>query len=227
MKERPILFSAPMVRAILDGSKTQTRRVVKPQPHQSEYEPDHFSWMEKTKKREVSKGWRPDGNGGRIPTETVTPKGTLRSVSVSRGWFSEHCPYGQPGDRLWVRETFCPDWADHGPIYKANGGSAIEAGYPREPRWKPSIHMPRKFSRITLEITGVRVERLQEISEDDACAEGVSYTGPYPNAVLSGFLPRPDDLARKEFKLLWESINGADSWAANPWVWVIKFKRVA
>ena len=86
--------------------------------------------------------------------------------------------------------------------------------------------MPRWASRITLEITGVRVERLHDISEKDAISEGVTYTGPLPMAVLSGCLPAPDDLAIKEFKILWESINGAESWYANPWVWVIEFKRV-
>lgn len=195
MKEHPILFSAPMVRALLNCTKSQTRRVVKQQRH-------------------------PFG-------QMLTPDEV--AAEVLGGTCSMRCPYGQPGDRLWVREAFDPiygqsppdriievdyraSWEPHGKHWRikdALGGR----------RWKPSIHMPRALSRILLEITGVRVERLQDISEADAMAEGVS-----PDMGLcwqSG-----DDTPRGMYGELWESINGPGSWAANPFVWVVEFKRV-
>ena len=172
-KERPILFSAPMVRALLAGTKTQTRRVVK-----------------------VPK--RMEG--------VTSPAGALVDFD---------CPYGRPGDRLWVRETFSYDAklhfrGDRGPCwYWADGNP--EYGDWTKPR--PSIHMPRWASRITLEITGVRVERLQSISEEDALAEGATlHKDKDPDYGYAGW-----------YRALWESINGPDSWAANPFVWVIEF----
>lgn len=196
MKERPILFSAPMVRAILDGAKTQTRRVVKPQFVMRDGEP---IW----------------------PSYAKRPRG--------RGF--EDCPYGQPGGRLWVRENFQPLMADDVPEsewlscdYKT--GAGYKVSYPATDgvveyydistddafcdRVTPSIHMPRWASRITLEITGVRVERLQDISAQDAWEEGIPYS--------------PDVDPIHEFQSLWEFINGAGSWDANPWVWVIAFR---
>ena len=176
MKERPILFSAPMVRAILDGTKTMTRRIIKPQP-------THFN-----------------------------PAGTPRRV-VPNGGPSESicCPYGQPGDRLWVRETWMDcrniDGAISDSMYRATFGNTPEGG-----QWRPSIHMPRWASRILLEITDVRVERAQDISEADAISEGVQHST----------LNDP----RVEYRWLWESINGPDSWAATPWVWVIEFRKI-
>lgn len=212
MKERPILFSGAMARAILDGSKTQTRRVVKKDGGLLNYGAAQF----------VKDGlWyptSPSGKAGLVPPII--------------------CPYGQPGDRLWVREQYkISEWMpSYATIeYTANDHKKTFVrqylqGRITEPvsvnNLRPSIFMPRWASRITLEITGVRVERLHDISEKDAISEGVTYTGPFPMAVLSGFLPAPDDLAIKEFKILWESINGAESWYANPWVWVIEFKRV-
>ena len=210
MKERPILFSAPMVRAILAGTKTQTRRVVKPQPVEL-----------------------PDFNRGRM---SYNVRG-----NVYRAWnpavMDPSCPYGQTGDRLWVRETFMdlrgtgvehrPD--PRGPLqryaYAADhqpGSFGDEARKSYGLKWKPSIHMPRWASRITLEITGVRVERLQDISEADAQAEGCS---------LECMTPTGDDSGSAiygpgGYLALWESINGAGSWDVNPWVWVVEFKRV-
>jgi hypothetical protein len=183
MTERPILFNAPMVRAILNGSKTQTRRVVKGMA---------LLWL------------RPDGF---TPEFTALPENGL-------------CPYGQPGDRLWVRETFQRFTDDGEILYKADpAGFEAMNEYKRdeclEARWRPSIHMPRQLSRITLEITAVRVERLQEISEADAMAEGI------PHSEVS-----PPDMGRFTFRHLWESINGPGSWDSNPWVWVIEFRRV-
>ena len=201
MKERPIIFSSPMVRAILDGKKTQTRRVVKPQPYANGM-PEHWSISE----------------------------------------LAQFCPYGQPGDRLWVRETWMPDaprdgtWPDT-VFYgcKCLPLSLIPEAYQKPAHclfrstweggdlvgWKPSIHMPRWASRITLDVTGVRVERLQDISESDAVAEGVA--GGHVAIPGYGYSATPVE----HYRWLWEQINGSGSWDANPWVWMIEFRRVA
>lgn len=210
MKERPILFSGPMVRAILEGRKTQTRRVWKLP-----------SWAE----------W--DSMDGGESAGRLIPKDPAH-----RGWYSVDevaCPYGQPGDRLWVREAWSqPTTLDPGPtFYRANYPECVPAHFENVPpadqiKWKPSIHMPRRLSRITLEITGVRVERLQDISEADARAEGVADGGCLNcgNPESCGCAdPRPD--ARDSFCRLWQSINGEQSWHANPWVWVVEFRRIA
>lgn len=213
MKERPILFSAPMVRALLNGTKTQTRRVVKPQPVEL-----------------------PDFNRGRL---SYNVRG-----SVYRAWnpavMDPRCPYGQRGDRLWVRETWTqacvhPRQGDE-VFYRADGEVAPEF----EP-WIPSIHMFRWASRILLEIVSVRVERLQDISEADAMAEGLTALTKDGRTIKFGIPdmdgePGTDDIgwpwstwllsARGAYRKLWESINGPGSWEANPWVWVIEFKRV-
>lgn len=198
MKERPILFSGPMVRAILEGRKTQTRRVVKPQPTDDGHGPKWYSGF--------------DNVPGTIETNFPMPI---------------HCPYGQPGDRLWVRET----WAQHpefthrssgGCLYRADRGGDYQGAAQGDFCWRPSIHMPRWASRITLEITGARVERLQDISEEDAKAEGIQWGMP------CGYLDTgtSDCSSKCKFKSLWESINGPGSWDANPWVWVIEFKKL-
>ena len=174
MKERPILFSAPMVRAIIEEQKIMTRRVIKFYP---------IDYMGKDKHGHYFK---------------------LINYNIDMTKYFD-CPYGKIGDRLWVRETFNSDWCDH-VIYRADGGSAIDAGYAEEPKWKPSIFMPRKASRINLEITNVRVERLNDISDEDAIAEGVE--------------------SKDSFIKLWEFINGVGSWEANPFVWVIEFKKL-
>ena len=203
MKERPILFSAPMVRALLDGTKTQTRRVVKPQP------PAHMQTA-----RNLG-----DGNW-----QFVNDVHMLADAAST--W---RCPYGQPGDRLWVREKW------RGVVNIAPPGSyeyAVAHHIPDQEHcrrveyaatqqadtdpWRPSIHMPRWASRITLEITGVRVDRLQDISEADAAAEGVS----------AKHTADANYTAREAYAVLWESINGPGSWDENPWVWVVEFKRV-
>jgi hypothetical protein len=193
LKERPILFSGPMVRSIIDGRKTQTRRVIKPQPF--EHGSDGL----------VSAGWG----------WSIGQKCKLQAWKVDEigSPMAKYCPHGKPGDRLWVRETFNSDWCDQ-VIFKADGGIAKDAGYTKEPKWKPSIHMPRWASRITLEITAVRVERLGDISRGDAMAEGC----PHSNLAYG---QNPCDW----FHELWESINGPESWAANPWVWVIEFRK--
>lgn len=203
MKERPILFSGAMIRSILAGQKTQTRRVIKPSqtPCMSIEENDAGKpWS-----------WREDCNkGGDI-------------------WYP--CPYGQPGDRLWVRESWRTDstldakppssfkaW----PIRYVADGKIIKHGSffgNTDGKTRPGIHMPRWASRILLEIVSVRVERLQSISEADAEAEGIDFLRHVQDA---------DETltARDLYECLWDSINGEGSWAANPWVWVVEFKRI-
>jgi hypothetical protein len=189
-KEYPILFSAPMVRAILDNRKTQTRRVMKPQP------------IEVT------------GSGKRVYKDADFKKSWEDVSGTGYGSGYSDCPYGQPGDRLWVREAYTSNYFDGGAHgYRADWTPAA-AELLIEPRWKPSIHMPRAACRILLEITDVRVERLREISVRDAEREG------YPKDYGD------DPGAIPWFRSLWQSINGPDSWEANPWVWVIEFKRI-
>lgn len=224
MTERPILFSAPMVRALLAGTKTQTRRVVTLRGAEAIEE---RSWQNFFLQSPWP--WSPEADA----------------------WVP--CPYGAPGDRLWVRETWgLPpryDPKEHGDLktkprlgpvcfaadYTAADGTSIHAW--EGGKWRPSIHMPRWASRLTLEVTGVRVERLQDISEEDARAEGarrfddLPSTHPYgQDARWSCAEPKSTNeclgTARMAFGNLWNSINGADSWAANPWVWVVSFKRV-
>lgn len=193
IKERPILFSAPMVRAILDGKKTQTRRAVKGVfEHKG-----HDCIME--------------GDG--LPS---------RIDWAPKDW--DICPYGVPGDRLWVRETHVVRKA--GVIYRADLDPVEAAGVGgMYGGWKPSIFMRRKSSRITLEITRTKVEQLWEISEQDAIDEGAPCVD---NPDYDDADPC-DDLAqshRAGFAELWLKINGQESWDANPWVWAITFKRV-
>ena len=227
MKEHPILFNGEMVRAILSGQKTQSRRVIKPQPTVDYHSGFVLESMDKTRRY-----------GDVIFTDTVNP------VFVTKTEYARY-PYGEPGDVLWVRETFSTsgltrynytgDPDEHGGpndrccAYAAD--AMYKCGKPIPPdelaagshKWKPSIHMPRWASRITLKVTGVRVERVQDITETDARAEGVS-------------LMHLDDLGqtwatyRRGFEALWDSINAKRgySWESNPWVWVVTFNpRVA
>lgn len=252
MSEKPILYSGEMVRAILDGRKTQTRRVIKNPPWLKMDDKSFYAGI---------------------------------ALGVSEGMEFENCPYGRPGDRLWVREAWRPGaWRDDGRIaidYKAspeltntpwvtipddfdgktfddlwlewtdellNAGSIPddegyhhwEAG--RSPlRWRPSIFMPRWASRITLQVTAVRVERVQDISEEDAIAEGLdrewcSEFVPETGMDVSGFDYRdysdPSGITwtspLESFKTLWDSINAKRgySWDSNPWVWVVEFEQV-
>jgi hypothetical protein len=220
MKERPILFSAPMVRAILDGTKTQTRRVVKGIP-------DGFRFD----------GFITEGPRGYAGKAVWSPSTNFKYCTT--GGVKVACPYGQPGDRLWVKETFMavPRIAAAGHViaprvyYRATDEAQTKGLFHT---WNPSIHMFRKFSRITLEVVSVRVERLQEISEADARAEGIvssqigsgdTRTGLSTVWGLGGvgdYAPS----AKIAYSELWESINGLDSWDANPWVWVVEFRRV-
>lgn len=197
MTDHPILFSAPMVRAILEGRKTQTRRVVKPQPVRM-----GSDWM--ASKRDSAH------------CEQVYLWD--HRALVNDRFVSEACPFGVPGDRLWVRETFNGN-PESGIGYAYRATQPEMDGLP----WRPSIHMPRAASRITLEVVGVRVERLNEISEEDAKAEGAArhQCGHY---VAQRPLDDVYENARDWFADLWESINGPGSWEANPWVWVVEFK---
>ena len=200
VKERPMLFSAPMVRALLDGSKTQTRRALKWQP---DY-PIIIATDPHTNRYQIGE------------REPVTEAALLRAS-----------PYGQPGDRLWVRETFCLDDDGHEewPVFRADGAKLPQRQPTREPaRWTPSIHMPRWASRILLDVVSLRVERLNDCSDADAVAEGI---GLNPSAIgMKLTNPPGESMAIAMYHALWDSINGAGSWAANPWVWVVEFKRV-
>jgi hypothetical protein len=201
MKERPILFSALMVRAILDGRKTQTRRVLKNQP---EIIKDPFPTTDEVK--------------GVFKFKEST--GIYQCLGMQN--LIETCPYGQPGDRLWVRESWsthaCLDNKKPSELINVNSYHYWADGEINTGKKRPSIHMPRWASRINLEITGIRVERLQDISEDDAKAEGVSDD-------MGIIFKTGDDTPIGMYGELWESINGQGSWAFNPWVWVLEFKR--
>ncbi len=230
MKERPVLFSAPMVRAILDGRKTVTRRIVKDQPDYPVF----------------------------IAGDPVTPRFSVEGREAEAvGQFLTRCPYGIPGDRLWVRETFVIEdtreyWAEiksrdglpadrpvkwidddyfgRRPLIPHYRATEPEPHIVREEtmtgpdddrtRWMPSIFMPRWASRIDLEIVGVRVERLQEITHEDAIAEGC----PGGHGSIAGYAYSATPI--EHFRAVWETINGAGSWEANPWGWVVEFKRI-
>lgn len=201
MIERPILMTPENAQKCHEGTKTQMRRSIKPQPL-------GISWFEH------QQGWcarvREDMGSAEHPAYVMMP-----------------CPYGKVGDRLWVREA----WAFPGEealMYRGNPEDVAlykkwmkGENYPKI-TWTPSIHMPRWACRTVLEITRIRVERLQEISEQDALAEGVRVK---PDAEIAARVAR-ETPARMEYWALWESINGAGSWALNPWVWVLTFRRV-
>lgn len=206
MTDRPILFSAPMVRAILAGTKTQTRRVVK-LPHQNPlgvWEPQTIGGP----------------NGGRLSNGNTIPE--QGAIWHTRTGDSIGCPYGQPGDRLWVRETFALLNDSKDP----ENYRATRTMPPPVLPWRPSIHMPRWASRITLDITGVRVERLQDISEADALAEGIVQLKDGGYGLPAGEHYHSAD-PRQSYLSLWEAINGPGSVEANPWVWVVEFPRLA
>ncbi len=221
IKERPILFSGPMVRAILEGRKTVTRRAMKVQPHDGAMVTvEHFN-------------------------TTVTDRHGNQDAGpeVFGAWWSDGecsltCPYGQPGDRLWVRETWgiemLAGYSEEGGYsseyelrYRADDSEreiSVAAGEPdpwlklydsQRGEWRPSIHMPRAACRMVLEITDVRVERLQDISTEQIIAEGPSTTLREHDAEVE---------LRKQWRELWESTGG--DWDTNPWVWVVEFKRI-
>lgn len=215
--DRPILFSAPMVRAILEGRKTVTRRVVKPYRKHP---------IVNLALAEPTLGYSGRHNDPDSWGYEFIDDGAPAPLSA----WPELCSYGQPGDRLWIRETFAAtDFGNNvkAAWYRATQEAHVESlpeslramAAPPDGRWKPSIYMPRWASRITLEVTGMRVERLQDITESDAAREGCLPPVESDGSVACG-------RRKTAFRSLWESINGPDSWGANPWVWVIEFKRV-
>jgi len=190
MKERPILFKTEMVQAVLSGKKTQIRRVVKYIPALGDAE----DWCHKRNKR-----------------------------SLILGDYTRYCPYGMPGDRLWVREAWsAPAWYDKNKpseiprdakiLYKSFQDPDADTIYDYE-RWRPSIHMPRWMSRITLTIKSVRIDRLHYITAEDALSEGIFHN--------------PINCPRSEFAWLWDSINEKNGvgWYTNPYVWVVEFEK--
>ncbi|HFI1947344.1 TPA: hypothetical protein ACGPN1_004290 [Yersinia enterocolitica] len=202
MNEKPILFNAEMVNAILSGRKTQTRRII------SEKTLHLFGVAASA--------------GECHPIELCDQR--------SQSYYLDFCPLGKPGDQLWVREAFAAGLCTESTLaYRATHKTEdLEEGWGETIKWTPSIHMPRWASRINLLITGVRVERLNDISEQDAISEGlecyvddgVPYYGPFNNGDC-----RPDVV----FRGLWDSIYGqkeGENWQANPWVWVINFDRM-
>ncbi|HEB5763789.1 TPA: hypothetical protein R0M96_001889 [Klebsiella pneumoniae] len=223
MKERGMIFNSEMVRAILDGRKTQTRRIVKGTDGAVKF----------------CKEW--DING----EEIFVVLGEKDHTGMNPVLGAISCPFGAVGDRIWVRETWSSDFANYYPNdrvwYAADNNRRLDIEvvdgvrgiYSPESdvhvpfRWQPSIHMPRWASRILLEITDVRVERLNAISEENARAEGIIDGGclncgePEPCGCAN---PEPD--ATDAFAYLWQSIYGQENWNANPWVWVIEFERV-
>jgi hypothetical protein len=211
MKERPILFSGPMVKAILEGRKMQTRRIVKPQPTTSKPESalEHGdiiidNVMGQNEETNLFKLKESKGHG-------MKRAGMLNA-------YPYYCPYGKIGDRLWVREFHAriPGMQGlHQVHYMVDGpipsiSERHDAGLLRT---YPSIHMPRWASRITLEITDIRVQRVQEISEADAKAEGLPPSCPQWSLI-------------NDFKYLWNSLHGPDAWERNDWVWALTFKKL-
>lgn len=226
--ERPILFSTPMVQALIDGRKTQTRCIIKPQPEDGLWDDDKYP-------RGVDsslKGWN----------------GTVAATGESKQF---KCPYGSPGDMLWVRETHLWDWEDYAErtkkyfIYKA---STPDYQMASGENWLPSIHMPKDAARIWLRLTDIRVERLQDITEEDAKSEGVHENKCEDIASCPSLLCKegcigegqyyryskpmnfdldPCESAKESFKTLWESINGKESWGQNLFIWVVSFEVIS
>lgn len=211
MKERGMIFNGEMVRAILDGRKTQTRRIMKPQPTPCTLQKGGHWWPSNVFKTMLH-----------IEEEMQNGKG---------GWgglVGDACPFGAVGDRIWVRETFSGHYLDDAQIQDIKDGrdkatdlceyrADYPDGYQAADGWTPSIHMPRWASRILLEITDVRVERLASISQEDAAKEGYpANPEPYGGSMDKWLW----------FRQLWDSIYPEQSFSHNPWVWVIEFKRV-
>jgi hypothetical protein len=215
-KEIPILFSTEMVQAILKGRKTMTRRIVKwpttPDWHDYDYDPNIVV-------RPNGGDWWPHFqhiNGGQDKT------GALKSR------------YGNPGDLLWVRETWGKNYFDESIVYKAGPFSQDydphfvpgDCKFLLDERWKPSIHMPKDAARIWLEVTDIKVERLHDITGYDVLQEGIGRPLPFARSMTQAkmdYESREPGL-KKEFEELWQKINGPESWEANPWVWVVSFK---
>ncbi|WP_145551447.1 ASCH domain-containing protein [Yersinia intermedia] len=206
MNEKPILFNAEMVNAILSGRKTQTRRIMKVQPS------EHFHPQTIHGAMDFTAHWYTPGVIDKDGYLQPARKDVFGVADEDEGYT---CPLGAVGDQLWVRET----WNKHGGLltYRADHDwiEEMRKATVCPAKWVPSIHMPRWASRINLLITGVRVERLQDISDADASAEGCKISSMQSGECLSDVFAR-----------LWKSIYGEESWQANPWVWVIEFERM-
>jgi hypothetical protein len=238
-KERGILFSGEMVKAILAGRKTCTRRIVKVQP------PAGFDRVT-VMPISTETAW---SNDETLQTFTKAVRSNSDPVKPKDVWL--RCPHGEVGDRLWVREKWVEtDTPEGTPIIAYCAGGTIpigndgkgkpdylihewadKYGTPKTDSWRSPIHMPRWASRITLEITGVKVERLQDISEEDAKAEGIT------SRLVNDPMFKPDTVefqsplgwcptAKVALEYIWDAMHGPDSWKANPWVWAISFKRI-
>ena len=211
---KPILFSSSMVNAILDGRKTVTRRI--------------FNWGNKTLIKDAVFGYT-----AFTPPGHISGRGIHKSGEMGESFFP--FPYGRVGDRMWVRETFCPNPGRSNFLYRAD-----QIGMVQSNKWKPAIHMPKVACRILLEITDIRVEKLHDITHEDALKEGISffkddistmtlYKDYYSDA--SGYGHEEHDYPtvatpKESFQSLWCRINGVVSWNINPEVWVISFKRI-
>lgn len=205
-REIPILFSTPMVQAILEWRKGMTRRT----------------------------------RGLKLINDNIDDWEFVNLVVNAKGELHAHfwnnrqdipkfikCPYGKPGDILWVRESFCHYTTDTGFEIPATYRFKTDENITGEEKWKPSIHMPKEAARIWLQVEEVRLERLQDISEEDARNEGVEKLSStvFGKPLYMDYMgDEPTTNTRVSFETLWESINGAESWDANPWVWVVKFK---
>lgn len=223
MKERPMLFNDAMVRAILEGQKTQTRRVVN---------------------RIASKGPVTEFQRSTSPGyDWIMRDRRMLWNDYTHAELLSRCPHGQIDDRMWVREAWSPVqmcWIENGVEHTSDFAYRATGDVIGCHKWKPSIHMPRQASRITLEITGVRVERLQDISEQDAIAEGLKAVTKDGGRTIKYGIPDKDGLPgadddgwewrdwqvdpRQAYRHLWEVLYGPGSWDANPWVWVIEFQ---
>jgi hypothetical protein len=221
VKERPILFSSPMVTAILDGSKTQTRRIIKPQPPEmpkADCHPQHQAMHPAPYLDVYCSGKHTEKNPRGMGQEWLWWQVDDRACDPRF-----KCPFGVQGDLLWVREKWAPvadalsECTGPDDIYFA--ATAGEAEYALT-TWRPSIHMPRWASRILLEITDIRIERLQDISKADVIAEGITERDGQPiEDVAAGW--------HEPYAQLWESIHGVDSWESNPFIWAISFRDIS
>lgn len=234
-KERPILFSTPMVQARLNGTKTMTRRTKGLDKINENPDDWQFEWADFYLKKPY----------------TFTQKSTVNEKSLVERNFNQeqiNCPFGMIGDVLWVKETFnispndqlTPDEKnnciphegnpeEYSIVYKASSKENTHPDHPEwgKKKWKPSLFMPKSAARIFLEITDIRVERLQSIPEQDAINEGIEPCGTHG---YKNYLSKTEMLCKlnpiESFKTLWQSINGVESWDKNPFVWVLQFKRI-
>ncbi len=220
MKERPILFTPENAQKCFDGTKTQTRRIVKLPRDRGTWEPFFFQ-------------------GSKYTTSDGKPGADMVCITNTKTGKTLACQFGQAGDRLWVREPHA--WpGEEAYLYRGNPEhSALVDKWRSDPnypqiKWTPSIHMKREACRTVLELTDVRVERLQDCSEEDAIAEGIERVGgntsccPWRNYRIGkpGEMNMHCSAPSRSFMTLWESINGEGSWELNPWVWVLSFKPI-